>query len=141
MGVVHIEVNVLEGVFEPVVGVDAEVLAADNEGVEDSIVLCAAVVLAEEVVFAAQYRGALSLFYGVVVDVVVAVFGVAFYARPQWQGVFDGFGQWVLRGACHQCCVHPCFEAVEDGYGQALAFLQDLVCCGALVFEVFFQGV
>ena len=42
----------LEGVFEPVVGVDAEVLAADNEGVEDSIVLCAAVVLAEEVVFA-----------------------------------------------------------------------------------------
>ena len=65
LGVVHIEVDVLEGVFEPVVGVDAEVVAANNEGVEDSIVLCAAVVLAEEVVFAAQYRGALSLFYGV----------------------------------------------------------------------------
>ena len=62
---------------EPFLRVDAYDVAAFEQGVEYGVIDGTLVVLAEEVVFAAHYRGALVALYCVVVDLVDAVVGIA----------------------------------------------------------------
>ena len=67
---------------EPLQRVNADHVAAFEQCVEYGVVNGAFVVFAEEVVFAAHYRGALVALYGIVVDLIDAVVGIAAQARP-----------------------------------------------------------
>ena len=69
--------QVVEHMGEPFQRVDAYDAATFEQGVEYGVVDGAFVVFAEEVVFAAHYRGALVALYCVVVDLVDAVVGIA----------------------------------------------------------------
>ena len=90
---VHVGAEVLEGVCEPTEGVYSYDGAAFEEGVEDGVVLGAAVVFAEEVVFAADDGGALHSLYGVVVELIAGVEGVALEAVPHFVGVVECLAQ------------------------------------------------
>ena len=88
-----------EHVGEPIQRIDAHDVAAFEKGVEYGVVECAPVVFAEQVVLAAQNCGALVALYGVVVDLVDPVVGIAAQARPQLVGIVEGFAHGVGRGA------------------------------------------
>ena len=68
--------QVVEHMGEPFQWVDADDVAAFEQRVVDGVVDGAFVVFAEEVVFAAHYRGALVALYGIVVDLIDAVFHI-----------------------------------------------------------------
>lgn len=53
----HFRSDFLERMFKPSERIDAEGFARADKGIEDSVVLGAPVVLAEQVVFAAKYGG------------------------------------------------------------------------------------
>ena len=78
----HIRSDILERVLEPLVMVHSKNVARYHEGIEDGVVFGASVVLAEQKVFAAQSRRALSAFHGIVVDQIFPVFSIALDAVP-----------------------------------------------------------
>ncbi len=82
MLLLHFRSDFLERMFKPSERIYAEVFARADEGVEDSVVLGAPVVLAEQIVLAAKCGGALTLFDGIVVYKVMAVFGIPHDTGP-----------------------------------------------------------
>ena len=74
--------QVVEHMYEPLLRVDSDYVAAFEQGVEYGVVDGAFVVFAEEVVFATHYRGALVALYCIVVDLIDAVIGIAAQTRP-----------------------------------------------------------
>ena len=69
--------QVVEHMGEPFQWVDADDVAAFEQRVVDGVVDGSAVAFAEQVVFAAHYRGALGTFYRIVVNVVASIQGLA----------------------------------------------------------------
>ena len=67
---------------EPLQRVDADYVAAFDQGVEYGVVDGAFVVFFFFLVFAAHYRWAFVALYGIVVDLIDAVVGIAAQARP-----------------------------------------------------------
>ena len=69
-------VQVVQDISEPPERFDAHDVAALYQRVEDGIVNCSAVTLAEQVALAPHHRWTLGTFYRIVVDVVASVQGI-----------------------------------------------------------------
>ncbi len=78
---------------EPSEWVDANYPATFKQRIEDGIVFGSAVILTEEMVFAAHHGWPLASLHGVVVDLKDSVVGMASQPRPWLVGVVQSFTQ------------------------------------------------
>ena len=103
-------VEVVEHVGEPGEGIDAHYVATFEKGVEYGVVDGSFVVFAEEVVLPPQYCRALVALYGIVVDLVDPVVGIARQCFALAKvGLSDAYNLVVIRVKKNlvEICVYP----------------------------------